>query len=148
MRRVFARSRRAWCQKADQADFRDIEARRCYSANPLGDHMNNRRSVISQRMDLGALLEAFVQSRQYVPPGARHIRSQDELPLALRSHTREVDGGVWRAWDDGRHIWFVTAKPVSCHRTAALQMMFFDMDGRLASSRIWSWVLSEPAAVM
>lgn len=81
MRRAFARNRKDWCQTADRADFRDIEARRCYSANPVGDHMNNRRSVTSQGMDLGALLEALVQSRQYVPPGARHIRSQDELPL-------------------------------------------------------------------
>lgn len=110
--------------------------------------MNRRRSVISQRMDLGALLEAFVQSRQYVPPGARHIRSQGELPLALQSQTRKVDGGVWRAWDDGDRIWFVRAKAVSCGPAAVLQMMFFDMDGRLASSRFWSWVLSEPAAVL
>lgn len=110
--------------------------------------MNKRRSVISQRIDLGALLEAFVQSRHYVPPGARHIRAQEELPPALRSHVEGIDGGVWRAWDDGGHIWFVKAKPVSWESAAALQMMFFDVDGSVASSRIWSWVLSEPAAVM
>jgi hypothetical protein len=110
--------------------------------------MNKRQSVTSQRIDLGALLEALVQSRHYVPAGARHIRSQEELPPALRSHTKGVDGGVWRAWDDGGHIWFVMAKPVSWESAAALQMMFFDVDGRVSSSRIWSWVLSEPAAVM
>ena len=103
--------------------------------------------VTLQPTDLGALLEAFVQSRHYVPPGARHIRSQEELPLGLRSHTTEVDGGVWRAWDDGGHVWFVKAKPVLWESAAALQMMFLDTDGRLAGTRIWSWVCSEPPAV-
>src|SRR5690242_7470935 len=110
--------------------------------------MNTCRSVTLQRMDLGALLEAFVQSRHYVPPGARHIRSQAELPRALRSHTRETDGGVWRAWDDGAQVWFVKAKPVSWESAAALQMMFLDVDGRVTNALIWSWVLLQPAAVM
>jgi hypothetical protein len=110
--------------------------------------MNKRRSVTSQRIDLGALLEAFVQSRHYVPVGARHIRAQEELPPALRCHVKGIDGGVWRAWDDGGRIWFVKGRPVSWETTAALQMMFFDVDGRVTSSRIWSWVLSEPAVVM
>jgi hypothetical protein len=110
--------------------------------------MNKRRSVTLQRVDLGALLEAFVQSRHYVPRGARHIRAQGELPPALRSHVKGIHGGVWRAWGDGGRIWFVKANPVSCESATALQMMFFDVDGRVASSRIWSWVLSEPEAVM
>lgn len=109
--------------------------------------MNKRRSATSRRIDLGALLEAFVQSRHYVPPGARHIRAQEELPPALRSHVREIDRGVWRAWDDGEHIWFVKGKSVAWESAAALQMIFCDVDGRVASSRTWSWVISEPAAV-
>lgn len=110
--------------------------------------MNKRRSMTSQRIDLGALLEAFVQSRHYVPPGARNIRAQEELPPALRFHLKGIDGGVWRAWDDGGHIWFVKAKPVSWESATALQMTFLDVDGRVASSRIWSWAPCEPAAIV
>lgn len=114
--------------------------------------MRNRQTVT--QADVGALLESFVRSRHYVPPGARRIRSREELPLALQSHTQEVDSAVWRAWQDGSRIWFVKAKPVSCEYTASLQVMFFDMDGRLAGSGAWiwlahrGWVLSDPAAVM
>ena len=115
--------------------------------------MNKKRSVISRRKDVGVLLDSFVRSRHYVPPGARRIRSQEELPLALQSHTQQVDGVVWRAWDDGRHISFVKAKAASCAAAAGLQVMFFDMDGRLAGSGVWiwlkhqGWVLSDPTDV-
>ena len=110
--------------------------------------MSKLRSVISRQADIGALLDSLVRSRHYVPPGARRIRSQEELPLALRSHIIEGDGGVWRAWDDGGHIWFVKAKPVSWESATALQMTFLDVDGRVASSRIWSWAPCEPAAIV
>lgn len=116
------------------------------SVKPSG--LNARRSKTSQRIDLGALLEAFVQSRNYVPAGARRIRAQEDLPLALRTHVKRSDGEVWRAWGTRGHIWFVKAKPLSWESAAALHMMFFDVDGHVASSKIWSWGLSEPAAVM
>ena len=111
--------------------------------------MNKRRPLILDQIDVGALLEAFVRSRHYVPSGARRIRSQEHLPLALQSH---VDSVVWRAWEDGSRIWFVKAKPVSCEQATGLEVMFFDMDGRLAGSGVWiwlatrGWVLSNPAA--
>lgn len=138
--------RKGKCKKLDQPGFADMGAANALCGNLHG--IENRRSVTSRRINLGALLEAFVQSRRYVPPGARHIRSEEELPLALRVHTRKSHDGVWRAWNDGSRVWFVKAKPLSGEPAAALQMMFFDMDGRLTSSRIWSWAISEPAALM
>ena len=135
-------------------DFEEFGTGRKLSGNLVGIDMNKRRSAISRRVDVGVLLDSFVRSLHYVPPGARRIRSQEELPLALQSHTKQVDGVVWRAWDDGTHIWFVKAKAVSCEATAGLQVMFFDMDGRLAGSGVWiwlkhrGWILSNPTDVM
>lgn len=118
----------------------------------VGEGVVKIRSVISRQADIGALLDVLVRSRHYVPPGARRIRSQEELPLSLQSHTKGVDDSVWRAWSDDKRIWFVTARAAACEDAAGLQVMFFDMDGRLASSGVWiwlahrGWVLSDPNA--
>lgn len=102
-------------------------------------------------MDAGALLDSFIWSRRHVPPGARRIRSQEELPLPVRPHTQLVDRMVWRAWDDGQHIWFVKAKVLPCEPGAALRVMFLDADGHLIRSGVWiwlkhqGWVLSDPS---
>ena len=110
--------------------------------------------MISGQADIGALLDSLVRSRHYVPPGTRRIRSRENLPLALQSHTQQVDGEVWRAWENGKRIWFVKAKPASCVDVTALRVMFFDMDGRLASSGVWiwlahrGWVLFDPTAAV
>ena len=115
--------------------------------------MSMRLLAICRQMDVGVLLDAFVRSRNYVPHDARRIRSREELPLALQSHTRQIRV-VWRAWSDGSRIWFVKAKPVSCEDAVGLQVTFFDMDGRLASSGVWiwlahrGWVFSHPSAAM
>lgn len=114
--------------------------------------MSKIRSVISGQADIRALLDSLVRSRHYVPPGTRRIRSRENLPLALQSHTQQVDGEVWRAWENGKRIWFVKAKPASCVDVTALRVMFFDMDGRLACSGVWTWlahrgwILSYPTA--
>src|SRR5512146_844926 len=116
--------------------------------------MSKIRSVISGQADIGALLDSLVRSRHYVPPGTRRIRFREDLPLSLRTHTQDVDGEVWRAWENGKRIWFVKAKPASSEDGTALQVMFFDMDGRLTSSGVWiwlahrGWVLSDPTTAM
>ena len=69
--------------------------------------MSKRLPAFCRQMDVGALLDAFVRSRHYVPHDAHRIRSREELPPALQSHTRRVDGVIWRAWGDGSRIWFV-----------------------------------------
>lgn len=122
------------------------------SYKPVGFDVIKRQSVM--QIDTGAILESLVRSRHYVPPGAPRIHTREELPLALQSHTHEVDSMIWRAWHDGRRIWFVKAKPVRCEDAAGLQVLFFDMDGRLASSGVWiwvahrGWVLSHPSPAM
>jgi hypothetical protein len=113
--------------------------------------MSKRPPLIHGQIDVGALLEAFVRSRHYVPPGARRIRSQEGLPLSLQCH---IDSMAWRAWEDGSRIWFVKAEPVSDEQAAGLQVIFFDMDGRVVGSGSWmwyadrGWVLSNPAAAL
>jgi hypothetical protein len=112
--------------------------------------MNKTQSLTSRRMDVGTLLDSFIWSGRYVPPGARRIRSQDELPLPLQSHAQQFYNVVWRAWDDGQHIWFVKAKVASCESGAGLRVMFLNMDGHLIRSGLWvwlkhqGWVLSDP----
>lgn len=113
--------------------------------------MSKRRPLIHGQIDVGALLEAFVRSRHYVPAGSRRIRSQEDLPLSLQHH---IDSTVWRAWEDGNRIWFVKAKAVSYDRATGLNVMFFDMDGRLVGSGSWTWhpargwVLFNPAVAV
>ena len=106
--------------------------------------MSKRLPVACRPIDVGALLDASVRSRRYVPHDARRIRSREELPLALQFHTRQVDSVVWRAWSDGSRIWFVKAKPVSCEDAAGLQLTFFDIDGHLDSSGVWISLQDRP----
>jgi len=106
----------------------------------VGGCMSKRLPAICSRIDVGVLLDAFVRSRHYVPHDARRIRSREDLPVALQSHTRQVDSVVWRAWSDGSRIWFVKAKLVSCEDAAGLQIMFLDVDGHLDSSGMWIWL--------
>ena len=105
--------------------------------------MSKRLPVVCRQIDVGVLLDAFVRSRRYVPHDARRIRSREELPLALRSHTH-VDNVVWRAWSDGSSIWFVKAKPVSCEDAAGLQVTFVDIDGCLDISGAWISLRDRP----
>lgn len=106
--------------------------------------MSTKLPAICREMDVGVLLDAFVLSRNYIPQGAQHVRSREELPLALQPHTRRVDSGIWRAWKYDSHIRFVKAKPVACEEAAGLQIVFFDVDGRLDGSRIWIWLQDRP----
>jgi len=135
-------------------DFAYVGTGRKVAGRLFGVDMNKRRAAVSRRVEVGTLLDSFLRSRHYVPPDARRIRSQEELPLALQSHTQQVDGVAWRAWDDGKRILFVKARRASCEAAAGLQVMFFDMDARLAGSGIWiwlkdrGWVLSDPTDVM
>jgi hypothetical protein len=107
--------------------------------------------LASQPTQVDSLLDSLIVSQQYVPDAAQRIRFRDELPLRLQLRARQVRDGVWRAWTDGLCIWFVAAKlipevsrEVSRH---ALHVSFIDMDGRLASSAVWTlnsdgrWIL-------
>ena len=109
-----------------------------------GGYMSKRLPVVCRQMDVGVLLEAFVRSRHYVPHDARRIRSREQLPLALRSHARQVDNVVWRAWSDGSSVWFVKAKPVSCEEAAGLQVTFVDTDGCSDTSGVWISLWDRP----
>jgi hypothetical protein len=102
---------------------------------------------------LRMLLRSFTRSHGYVPSCARRIRSADELPLALQSHTHQVKGLLWRAWVDGTRVWFVLAglaNGTTPKDRVGLQLMFFDMDGRLAATGVWirtkrrGWLLHTP----
>jgi hypothetical protein len=105
--------------------------------------MDKSRSVISRQTFVRLLLDSFIRNRHYAPSGAHRIHSWEELPLAQQAHARQIDGRIWRAWSNGTRVLFVTANPVnrvSCEHSVGLQMMFFDMDGRLVSSGVWIWI--------
>jgi hypothetical protein len=107
--------------------------------------------VASQPVPVDGLLDSFVVSQRYVPSTARRIHSRDELPLRLQRCTRNVRNSIWHAWSDGLRIWFVLGTVVPEisreQRRHALHVSFFDMEGRLASSGVWTlsgdgrWVL-------
>jgi hypothetical protein len=108
-------------------------------------------SVACQSAQVDSLLDSFILSQKYVPDNARRVRVCDELPLRLQQVARQVRHGVWRAWTDELHIWFVVAELIpEVSRELdryALHVSFVDMDGRLASSAVWTlggdgrWIL-------
>lgn len=99
-------------------------------------------SLACQPAQVDSLLDSFILSKQFVPDNARRVRVCDELPLRLQRCARQVRRGVWRAWTDELHIWFVVAELIpevsrELNRRA-LQVSFVDMDGRLASCAVWT----------
>ena len=107
--------------------------------------------MYTTRKDVERLLNSLFRSLHYVPPGARRIRSPEELPLSLQRLTQQQRGPVvWRAWGNGTRIWFVTAKAVRRERSPGLLVIFFDVDGREACTGVWvqfsrrGWVLAHP----
>jgi hypothetical protein len=114
-------------------------------------------SLACQPAQVDSLLDSFMLSQQYVPDNSRCVRVCDELPLRLQRCAQQVRHGVWRAWTDELHIWFVVAELIpevsrELNRHA-LQVSFVDMDGRLASCAVWTlgsdgrWILydADPA---
>ena len=113
--------------------------------------------IFQNRAQIEASVQVFALRTRYVPLDAQRVRAVQALPSALARITEELgsERQAWLAWALEERLWFVTARKLE-HLPArrigeeALQMDFYDVDGRVVSSGTWdfrvdgTWKLRAP----
>jgi hypothetical protein len=99
--------------------------------------------TLKLRHAIQELVDAFVCEQRYLPPGAHTLTSSKDLPPRLQLLARRRSPlATWRAWTDQDRFWFIAAR--LCNPSGvpagllALEIVFFDRDGRSAASGVWT----------
>jgi hypothetical protein len=95
------------------------------------------------RSAIEVLLEAFAWHTHYVPPVAHVLASADELPPPLQARACTLDRqSSWRAWTDDVRFWCLAGRLCGPRHASgdvlALEISFFDPDGRLVAVGEWA----------
>jgi hypothetical protein len=102
-------------------------------------------TVLQSTLDpkaLGTELDGLLTARWQPARCAQVVCEPVDLPVVLEQYTQRLcSGELWRAYTDGVRVWFVIARAVHVlskdPATVALELRFFENDGRICATGIW-----------
>jgi hypothetical protein len=102
-------------------------------------------TVLQSTLDpraLGTELDGLLASRWRPARCTQVVCEPVDLPVVLEQYIQRLGSGeLWRAYTDRIRVWFVIARAVDVllknPPTVALELRFFDNDGKMCAAGIW-----------
>jgi hypothetical protein len=103
-------------------------------------------TVLQSTLDsraLGTELDGLLAARWRPARCTQLVCEPVDLPVVLEQYTQRLGSGeLWRAYTDLIRVWFVIARAVDVllkdPPTVALEVRFFDSDGKACAAGIWA----------